>query len=97
MDAARINARLDPELARKLEAVQQATGQTTTEVLRAAIARAYEEHVRDEGANVVRDAFARTGFVGCAEGPADLAEGAKRYLTEGLAAKSGAPRRRKKK
>jgi hypothetical protein len=97
MESARINARLDEEHARKLEALRRVTGQTTTEVLRAAIARAYEEHVRDEGASGVRDAFARAGFVGCAEGPADLAEGAKRYLSEGLAAKSGAPRRRKKK
>ena len=101
MASARINARIDDEIAEKLAAVQRATKKTTTEVLRAAIVRAYEEHVGDAGANVVRDAFSASGFIGCADGPSDLATNAKRYLAESLEAKTGArsprPRRARKK
>ncbi len=35
-------------------------------------------------------AFLSSGFVGCAEGPADLSERYKEYLTEGLERKHGA-------
>jgi len=78
----RINARIDPDVARKIRYLCDATGKTTTEVLKASI-DAYYDAVSREGspATVLAD------LVGCAEGPRDLAADYKRYLAESLGRK----------
>ncbi len=80
--ATRLNARIDEGLARKVEALRRATKQTTTEVVRVAIERYYEQ-VGTEARPY--DALARGGFIGCADGPADLSVTYKRELTRSLA------------
>jgi hypothetical protein len=78
----RINARLDDDLARKLDYLRRRTGSTTTEVLRASL-EAYFEHVkhREGPKRLLAD------FIGCAEGPPDLSSTHKSKLTEPLATK----------
>lgn len=76
---ARINARLDDSLARKLDEIRRHTGQTTTAVLVTAIEQ-YHERLAQAGASRAADLFEETGFVGCADGPRDLATAYKSYL-----------------
>jgi hypothetical protein len=79
----RINARIDPDVARKIRYLQKKTGQTTTEVLKASIEAYFESLSRQEGS----PAAVLADLVGCADGPPDLAGDYKRYLTESLGRK----------
>ncbi|MBN8610524.1 MAG: hypothetical protein J0L92_08070 [Deltaproteobacteria bacterium] len=76
---ARINARLDASLARKLDDIRRRTGQTTTAVLVTAIEQ-YHQRLDQDGRSRAQELFAETGFVGCAAGPRDLAAEYKSYL-----------------
>ena len=67
----RLNARLSDDLASKLDALQQATHRTASEVVRAAIERYFEEICRP--AHSSRDAILASGLVACGDGDADLA------------------------
>lgn len=80
----RLNARIDDELARKLEMLQERTGDTVSGVVKASIERYYAEVVEQA---TPRDVLERTGFIGCAEGPKDLASTYKARLTKSLASK----------
>lgn len=82
----RINARLSPELARKSAYLEKRLNLTTTEVIEQAIERYYAEVV-DE-ASGAQEILARTGFVGCAEGPAGLSRTYKAALTRSLGKKA---------
>ncbi|MET0795566.1 MAG: CopG family transcriptional regulator [Polyangiaceae bacterium] len=81
----RLNARLEPELERKLAYLRDRTGLGTSDVVRASIERYYEA-LRAEGANA-RAALEASGFVGSGAGPADLSERHKQYLAESLTRK----------
>jgi predicted transcriptional regulator len=83
----RLNARLPEELARKLEALEQATNQSTSDVVRAALERYFDE-VCGPGRSA-RDAILRSGLVGCGEAEADLSATYKSRLYEGLGRKHG--------
>ena len=72
----RINARLDDDLARKVDALRKRTGQSTTDILRASLESYYVTVTRDAG-----PAAGLAAFVGCADGPADLSEDYKSKLT----------------
>ena len=63
----RINARIGPELARKIERLRERTGKSTTEVLTASI-EAYFERVAAEA----HPERLLEGYVGCARGAPDL-------------------------
>ncbi len=76
---ARINARLDGALARKLEDIRRRTGQTTTEVVLTAIAQ-YHESLEPPAASRAQAIFEETGFLACADGPRDLADAYKSTL-----------------
>jgi predicted transcriptional regulator len=76
---ARINARLDGALARKLEEIRRRTGQTTTGVVLTAIAQ-YHERLEPPAASRAQAIFEETGFLACADGPRDLADAYKSYL-----------------
>jgi hypothetical protein len=75
----RINARLDPELARKVEVLARRTGQSTTDILKASLEAYYVAVTRDG-----KPAALLADFVGCADGPRDLSEGYKAALTRSL-------------
>jgi Arc/MetJ-type ribon-helix-helix transcriptional regulator len=83
----RLNARLPEELARKLEALEQATQQSTSDVVRAALERYFEE-ICGPGRSA-RDAVLRSGLVGCGEAEADLSATYKSRLHESLGRKHG--------
>ena len=83
----RLNARLPEELARKLEALERATGQSTSDVVRAALERYFAE-VCGPGRSA-RDAILASGLVGCSEAEADLSTTYKARLHEGLGRKHG--------
>ena len=78
----RINARLDDERAERLRQLQALTRLSTSEIVKRAIDLMYRQQAgrsRDK-----LDALLSSDFVGCAEGPADLASQYKRYLMRDL-------------
>ena len=79
----RINARVDPELARKVKYLQKQTGGSVSDVVKASI-EAYFAQVqeRQRPLDVLGD------FIGCAEGPANLSEEYKSELTRSLEGKA---------
>jgi predicted DNA-binding protein len=83
----RIHARLPADVARKLAWLERRTRKTTTEVLRASIERYFAAEldralpmdladaslvVGEEGAGSAERILAESGFIGAADGPADL-------------------------
>jgi predicted transcriptional regulator len=83
----RLNARLPEELARKLEALEQATKQSTSDVVRAALDRYFNEICGPDRS--ARDAILRSGLVGCGEAETDLSATYKSRLYEGFGRKHG--------
>jgi predicted transcriptional regulator len=83
----RLNARLPEELVRKLEALERATGQSTSNVVRAALERYFDEVCGPRRST--REAILASGFVGCGEAEADLSATYKARLHEGLGRKHG--------
>jgi Arc/MetJ-type ribon-helix-helix transcriptional regulator len=83
----RLNARLTEELARKLEALERATGQSTSDVVRAALERYFTEICGPDRS--AREAIYQSGLVGCGEAEADLSATDKSRLREGLGRKHG--------
>jgi len=81
----RLNARLEPELERKLAYLRKRTGLATSDVVRASIERYYEA-VRASGSDA-RSILEESGFIASGEGPADLSERYKEYLSESLGKK----------
>lgn len=81
----RINARLDKESARKFEYLIENTENTASMVVKDAIATYYGKVVaeQEEAASVVE----RCGFVGCAEGNADLSSNYKEELSKSWSSK----------
>ncbi len=78
----RLNARLEPELGKKLASLRRRTGLGTSDVVRTSIERYYET-VRVGGTDA-RAVLEVTGFLASGEGPADLSERYKEHLVEGL-------------
>ena len=81
----RLNARIDEELASKLEHIRRVTGATTTQVVRESI-ELYYEAVRNSAAGP-RKVLEQTGFLGCGSGPSNLSQSYKQLLADGLAGK----------
>ena len=78
----RVNARLSPEVARKVTYLETLTNMSTTLVLRESIERYYDAVTREAGTPA--EIFAQTGFIGCADGPADLSSSYKEHLSRSL-------------
>lgn len=89
MGGARLNARIDEALAAKVAAIRRATGETTTQLLKSALDR---YHAAIEAEKRPYAALVDSGFVGCAEGPADLSATYKAELARSLAEKTASGR-----
>ena len=75
----RINARLDEELAQKLDQLGKLTGKSATEIIKAALeAYCARSSLDEHGAMTVLRA---SGFIGCASGDPDLSTRYKEQLT----------------
>jgi hypothetical protein len=81
----RINARVDPDLARKVRALRDRTGRSTTEIVKASIEAYY-----DSVTGSANPAALLSELIGCANGPADLSATYKRHLTESMVRKARA-------
>jgi hypothetical protein len=79
---ARVNARLDAASARRLDEIRSRTNASVTQVLVTAIQR-YRDALAEEGAPRAYEVFREKGFIGCAEGPVDLASDVKGHLDFG--------------
>ena len=83
----RINARLDDDRSEKLRQLQSLTRLSTSEIVKRAIDHLY---LQQAGRSRERlDALLSSDFVGCAQGPTDLASQYKRYLARDLEEKHG--------
>lgn len=83
----RVNARLDDERAEKLQQLQSLPRLSASEIVKRAIDLLYR-HQSGQSRDKL-DALSSSDFVGCANGPADLASQYKRYLTRDLEDKQG--------
>ena len=83
----RINAILDDERAEKLRQLQSLTRLSASEIVKRAIDLLYRHQSRRSRDKL--KALLSSDFVGCAEGPADLASQCKRYLIRDLEGKHG--------
>lgn len=84
----RLNARIDDELAEKLDRLRRRTRMSITEIVRASIELYYERHRAQEAADA-RLILEEAGFVGCADGDADLSTTYKERLDDSLSGKAG--------
>jgi hypothetical protein len=85
----RLNARIDDQLAEKIERLRRRTNMSITDIVRASIELYYERfHDRDGGG--AQRALEDAGFIGCAEADPDLSSTYKERLRESLATKAGA-------
>lgn len=82
----RLNARIDDDLAEKLEVLQRRTRKNVTEIVRESI-ELYYEHTKGSPSRV-REQLEASGFVGCGEDDADLSARYKGLLPELAAAKT---------
>jgi predicted DNA-binding protein len=82
----RINARLPAEVARKIAYLEERTKKSTTEVVIESI-ELYYEALKD-GPGTAVDLLEQAGFIGCAEGPADLSSTYKAMLARSLSNKT---------
>jgi hypothetical protein len=78
----RVNARIEPPLAKKLAYLKAKHGLTTSATLKRAIEAYYEKEA--ESSTSPLELLERTGFVGCASGPVNWSTSYKRALTKSL-------------
>jgi hypothetical protein len=76
----RINARLEPSLARRVDAVGRRSGKTVSEIVKASLDQYCEAALRESPApfEALRD------FIGCAAGPGDLSRTYKHELRRSI-------------
>lgn len=86
VESVRVNARLDPASAAKLDAIMERTGRSVTEVLKTAI-DAYFAQLEAQRHPRAQELALRVGLVGCGEGPEDLSSRHKTYFSESLTGK----------
>jgi predicted transcriptional regulator len=83
----RLNARIDDELAAKLEFLRRKTKKSVTEILRESVELYYERFRAAEGSS--SRALEAAGFVGCGEAAPDLSLNYKQQFAESLTRKTG--------
>ena len=81
----RINARLETEYIDKLELLKHQEHLTTTEVIKKALSYYYEMKKRDNSTKIQQ--LLESDFIACGEGPEDLSENYKGYLTDSMSKK----------
>jgi predicted transcriptional regulator len=85
----RINARLDRELAKKLQRAQATTHKSVTEIVSESLEQYCDVLIAsDSGRLTPYQRMADAGFIGCAEGSADLSTTYKSELAESLGRKA---------
>ena len=84
----RINARLDDARAEKLKQLQSLTRLGVSEIVKRAIDLLHRQQAGRSREKL--NALLSSDFIGCAEGPEDLASQYKQYLTQDLEDKHGA-------
>ena len=84
----RINARLDDARVEKLKQLKSLTRLGVSEIVKRAIDLLHRQQAGRSREKL--DALLSSDFVGCAEGPEDLAGRYKQYLTQDLENKHGA-------
>ena len=82
----RLNARLDDELAAKLQALRRMTRRSTTDVVKAALEHYFDAMTKEAG--TAAEHLRASGFVGCGDGPVDLSERYKAEVEDLLAEKT---------
>ena len=81
----RVDVRLDEASAGKLSRLQTLTGLSAGDVLEQAIECLHKEHMASVQNRL--DSLLSSEFIGCAEGPRNLASAYKQYLANDLAGK----------
>lgn len=81
----RISARLSNDTAKKLKRIIDKTNSNMSEVIAKAIEFYFSQTLKKEDINP--KTFLHSGFIGCGNGPKDLSENYKKYLTEELGKK----------
>ena len=81
----RINVRLDPSRERKLREIQSQIGLAASEAVRQGLDLLHGQQCAKPKDRI--DALLASDFIGCTDGPVDLAEQYKRSLTCGLETK----------
>jgi hypothetical protein len=81
----RVNARIEPLLAKKLAYLKAKHSETTSGILKRAIEAFYEKEAEPSSSPL--EVLERSGFVGCASGSVDLSTSYKRALTTALGQK----------
>lgn len=85
----RVNARFEAPYREKLEFASRRLGLNVTATLKAGLDKLVES-LHAEARLRPYDALQKTGFIGCAQGPADLSANYKKYLSASLSRKHGA-------
>ena len=83
----RINARLDETTQQQLDYIRNATKESVTEIVKNALHLYYQQLRRQSGDRTRQ--LLESDFIGCADGPEDLATHYKRYLGQGWGEKHG--------
>ena len=84
--ANRINARLDDELARRVSLVRKRTRRSVSQIVQESLARYCDQELGEGGEPLA--ILKSAGFIGCADGPADLSSDYKQALTRSLRRKA---------
>ena len=81
----RINARIEEEQAKQLESIKRTEHLTTTQVVKRALDLYFEQKKLKHKSGIQQ--LLESDFIGCAEGPEDLSDDYKKYLTQSLGQK----------
>lgn len=84
--ANRINARLDDQLARRVDLVRKRKRRTVSQIVQESLARYCDQELGQPAEPLA--VLESAGFVGCADGPADLSSDYKRELARSLRRKT---------
>lgn len=78
----RVNARFAGEDARRVRLVRKLEKQSTSALLRAAVREYTDKRLKPRKS--AYEIMLESGFIGCAEGPADLSTNTRKYMQEAL-------------
>jgi hypothetical protein len=84
--ANRINARLDDALAQKVELVRKRTRRSVSQIVKESLVRYCDEELGQRGEPLA--ILNGAGFIGCADGPADLSTSYKTDFAQSLRRKT---------
>ncbi len=85
--SSRINARVDDELAKKVEELRRLTGKSASAIIKAAL-EAYFETVKGSSEVRPRHVLEQAGFIACVHGEPNLSRDYKRELSDSLGRKT---------